>query len=151
MARADCRPGLLVLAMGLTASAPAQQPAPPVATANGEPQARQPAARAGGAPVDSTGRVSVWVDLELPELTSLPPDRRADREALGMKIHAQQDEVMARLRELGATEQARVRQVRNALAVRLPGAQLEAARRIPGVRSVRPVLHVHRGPLVQGD
>ena len=95
--------------------------------------------------------VTVWVDLDLPELASLPRERRAERAALRANILAQQDVVMARLRELGATEEGRVQQVRNALAVRLPGAQLQAARRIHGVRAVRPVRHIDRGPLVQGD
>lgn len=101
---------------------------------------------AGPPPADPAGGVSVWIDLDLPELASLPRDQRAEREALRANILAQQDAVMARLRELGAVEQARVQQVRNALAVRLPGAQLEAARRIPGVRAVRAVRHIDRGP-----
>jgi len=53
---------------------------------------------------------------------------------------------MGRLRELGAVEPTRVQQVRNALAVRLPLAQLPAARALPGVRSVAAVRHVERGP-----
>jgi hypothetical protein len=93
----------------------------------------------------------VWVDLDLPELASLPREQSGAHEALRVKIQTQQDEVMAKLRELGAVEQARVQQVRNALAVRLPGAQLEAARLIAGVRAVRPVRNVERGPLVHGD
>ncbi len=90
--------------------------------------------------------VTVWVDLDLPELASLPREQRAERAALRANILAQQDAVMARLRELGATEEARVQQVRNALAVRLPGAAIETARRIPGVRGVRTVRHIRREP-----
>jgi hypothetical protein len=102
-------------------------------------------------PADRAGWVSVWVDLDLPELASVPRQQPAERQALRSKIQAQQQEVMLRLRDLGAIEQARIQQVRNALAVRLPSAQLDAARRIPGVRAVRKVRHIDRGPLVQGD
>jgi hypothetical protein len=105
--------------------------------------------RAHQAPADSTDWVSVWVDLDLPELASVPREQRAEREALQQQIKAQQDAVMDRLRGLGAQEQARVQQVRNALAVRLPGAQLDAARRIPGVRALRVVRHVDRDPLTR--
>ena len=84
-------------------------------------------------------------------MASLPLGRRTERAALRLKILAQQDAVMERLRELGAIEQARVQQVRNALAVRLPGAQMEAARKIAGVRAVSLVRDIDRGPLVQGD
>ena len=105
---------------------------------------------AGQAAPDASGRVSVWVDLDLPELATTPRDQPAEREALRLRIHTQQQAVMDRLLELGAVEQGRVQLVRNALAVRLPGAQMAAARAIPGVRAVRPVRHVERGPLVRG-
>ena len=108
-------------------------------------------ATAAHARADTAAWVSVWVDLDLPELATVPRDRPAERDALRLQILAQQDAVMARLRDLGAIEQARVQQVRNALAVRLPGAQLDAARYIPGVRAVRAVRHVERGPLGHGD
>ena len=98
-------------------------------------------------PVERSGRVSVWVDLDLPALAHVP---RAEREALRLKILAQQDQVMGRLRQLGAQEQARIQQVRNALAVRLDGTQLDAARAIPGVRSVRIVRDIQRIPPVSG-
>jgi hypothetical protein len=127
MGRVDGRRALLWLAAGLGAPAWAQ------------------------APTDEAGGLRVWIILELPELASLPRDRRAERTALRLKILAQQDEVMGRLRQLGAIEQARVQQVRNALAVRLPSAQMEAARKIPGVRAVSLVRDIDRGPLVQGD
>lgn len=115
------------------------------------PHAPAPVRRATRTPADAAGRVAVWVDLDLPELASVPRGRRAERDALRLQIDAQQDAVMARLRALGATEQARVRWVRNALAVRLPAAQFDAARRIPGVRGVRPVRNIDRDPLVQGN
>ena len=89
--------------------------------------------------------------MNLPELASLPREQHAEREALRMRIHVQQEAAMGRLRGLGAIEQARVQLVRNALAVRLPGAQLDAARQIPGVRAVRIVRHVDTSPLVHGD
>ena len=98
-------------------------------------------------PVERSGRVSVWVDLDLPALARVP---RAEREAVRLKILAQQDQVMGRLRQLGAQEQARIQQVRNALAVRLDGTQLDAARAIPGVRSVRIVRDIQRTPPVSG-
>ena len=97
--------------------------------------------------VERSGRVSVWVDLDLPALARVP---RAEREAVRLKILAQQDQVMGRLRQLGAQEQARIQQVRNALAVRLDGTQLDAARAIPGVRSVRIVRDIQRIPPVSG-
>ena len=90
---------------------------------------------------DADGRVSVWVDLDLPELASVAAAKRAEREALRLRIGAQQDAVMNRLRALDAQEQARVQLVRNAIAVRLPAAQIDAARQIPGVRAVRIVRH----------
>ena len=112
-------------------ASPALPPSPPAALADAAERARQ---------------VLVWVDLDLPELASVPSNQRAERMALRANILAQQDAVMARLRELGATEEARIQQVRNALAVRLPGAALDAARRIPGVRRLRAVRHLHREP-----
>ena len=91
-------------------------------------------------------QVRAWVVLALPELASLPREATAERAALQQRIQTQQDQVMAALRALGAVELGRVQQLRNALAVRLPRAQLAAARRVPGVRSVQPVRDVERGP-----
>ena len=90
-------------------------------------------------PRDDT--VEVWVDLSEPELASLPRDALDQRVALRQRIEQQQDDVMQHLRLLGAVEQARVQQVRNALAVRLPSGALAQARAIPGVRAVRIVRH----------
>jgi hypothetical protein len=143
-------PALVWLAAGLSGPVSAQLPTAPGASAPPHPHVPMPALRAAHTPADKAGRASVWVDLELPELATLPRDQPAERAALRLRIQAQQDAVMGRLRALGATEQARVQQVRNALAVRLPVAQLDAARRIPGVRAVRIVRNLDRGPLVQG-
>lgn len=93
-------------------------------------------------PSDAT--IEVWVDLTLPPLATLPREARDERAALRERIGRQQGEVMAQLAALGAIEEARVQQVRNALAVRLPAEALERARRIPGVRGVHPVTHIKR-------
>lgn len=90
--------------------------------------------------------VEVWIDLSVPELASLPPGQAAEREALRLRIAAQQDQVMDALRALGAVEIGRVQQLRNALAVRLPASQLAAARALAGVRGVRVVRDVERRP-----
>jgi hypothetical protein len=90
--------------------------------------------------------VDAWVVLSLPELASLPREAAAERQALQARIEQQQDEVMAALRALGAVELARVQQLRNALAVRLPLAQVPAARAVSGVRAVQPVRDIDRGP-----
>jgi hypothetical protein len=92
-------------------------------------------------PADAAGRISVWVDLDLPELASVAAGKRGEREALRLRIGVQQDAVMDRLRALDAQEQARVQMVRNGIAVRLPPSQIDAARQIPGVRAVRIVRH----------
>lgn len=98
-----------------------------------------------GAPpnAEAAATVEVWVQLSLPALVTVPP---AEREAARRRISQQQDAVMAALRELGATEQARVQVVRNALAVRVPRRALEQARGIDGVSTVTPVRHrdLHR-------
>ena len=109
----------------------------------------QPASAQTPVPIDQAGRLSEWVDLDLPALATVPGNKRAARGVLRSRIEAQQDAVMARLLGLGAQEQARVRQVRNAVAVWLPAEQIEAARLIPGVRAVRAVRHVDRDPQKQ--
>lgn len=94
------------------------------------------------APFDASEQwLSVWVDLDEPELARVPAGQPEQREAQRARILIQQEQVMARLRELGAIEQARVHVVRNALAVRLPRTNLAAAAVLPGVRAVRPVQH----------
>jgi hypothetical protein len=92
------------------------------------------------------GWLEVWVLLSLPGLASLPREPGPEHEALRERILLQQDQVMAGLRELGAVELARVQWVRNALAVRLPAAQVPAARGLPGVLSVRAVRNQDRVP-----
>jgi hypothetical protein len=83
--------------------------------------------------------IDIWVDLSLPALATLPRDDRTGRSALRERIAHQQDAVMAQLSALGASELARVQQLRNALAVRLPKAVRDEARRIPGVQGLRVV------------
>ena len=153
MARVDPACTVALLFAGLSTSALAASLGTEPAGASAPSQQRVPlaCAPAGEAVASQAVCVSVWVVLEWPELASLPREHTAERDALRRKILAQQDEVMGRLRELGAVEQARVQQVRNALAVRLPRAQLDAARQIPGVRSVSRVRDLERGPLVHGD
>lgn len=144
MARGDGARALwwLAVASALSASAPVPLAAP----ASGGSQAPTLVApvRPGLGAQDASGRILVWIDLDLPELATVPRDRPAEREALRAMILEQQQDVMGRLQELGAIEQARVQQVRNALAVRLPGAQMATARRLPGVRGVRIVRIVDR-------
>jgi hypothetical protein len=109
-------PGLWVLPRKVAAAAP------PVCTADG------------GASTD------VWVEL------SLPPAGRQEHRTPHERILEQQARVMSQLHQLGAIELGRVQLLRNALAVRLPCAQLDAARRLPGVRRLRPVRDVPRPP-----
>jgi hypothetical protein len=96
-------------------------------------------------PVAPVGRVSVWVDLDLPPLAEVP---LAERAALRSRILAQQAQVMRGLQALGVQELARVQQVRNAVSVRLDATQIDAARALPGVRSVRLVRDIERRPPV---
>lgn len=83
--------------------------------------------------------IDIWVDLSLPALATLPRGDREGRSALRERIAQQQDSVMAALRALGASELARVQQLRNAVAVRLPKTVLDGARSIPGVQRLRVV------------
>jgi hypothetical protein len=95
---------------------------------------------------DTVGQdvVEVWIDLSVPPLSSQPAQARDARAALLARIETQQDETMAKLVALGAQEVARVKDVRNAVAVRMPSAQLAQARTLPGVVKVRPVKHRKR-------
>ncbi len=88
--------------------------------------------------------VEVWVELSEPALASLPRDQVAARAAQLRRIVEEQDRVMTQLHRLGAVERARLRTVRNALAVTLPATALDQARTIVGVRSVQAVQHRHR-------
>jgi hypothetical protein len=125
------------LAASLTASDPSTKP--DLAASVSSVTASKPNAAV-------VGTVSVWVDLDLPALAEVPP---AERAALRPQILAQQAQVMLGLQALGAQELARVQQVRNAVAVRLDAAQIDAARALPGVRSVRVVRDIKRRPPVE--
>ena len=116
------------------------------ASAAAAPRVSPPSMRTDPAAAERAGRVSVWVDLDLPALAEAPRARGAERAALRARIAAQQTAVMRQLRALGAQEQARIQQVRNALAVRIERSRLDAARAIPGVRAVRAVRNVDRPP-----
>jgi hypothetical protein len=82
----------------------------------------------------------LWVDLTPMPAAGLDPRKPHERRL------AQQAQVMSQLRALGAIELGRVQLPRAALAVRLPCAQLDAARHLPGVRRLRPVRDVPRSP-----
>ena len=87
--------------------------------------------------------VDVWVDLSEPELASLPRQRGAEHAALAQRVARQQATVMAALAELRGIELGRVQRLRNAIAVRLPRQALAQARRIAGVRHIRPIQDRH--------
>jgi hypothetical protein len=88
----------------------------------------------------------VWIDLSVPPLSTQPEENLEARAALRARIEKQQDEVMSKLAALGAKESARVTEVRNAVAVRIPSSALAEARALPGVVKVRPVKHRQRMP-----
>jgi hypothetical protein len=93
------------------------------------------------------GEVEVWVVLSEPALASLPREADQERAALLQRIVRQQNDVMAQLAALGAVETARIQQVLNALAVRLPADAIPRVKEIPGVRDVRGVHHRYRDDL----
>lgn len=99
-----------------------------------------------GATEPREGEVEVWVDLSVPALSSLPRANREQRSVLRARIERQQNEVMRQLAALGAREEARVLEVRNALAVRIPASALQEARALAGVLRVREVTHIKREP-----
>jgi hypothetical protein len=88
----------------------------------------------------------VWIDLSVPPLSTQSEHNREARAALRARIEKQQDEVMSQLAALGAKENARVTEVRNSIAVRIPSSALAEARALPGVVKVRPVKHRQRMP-----
>ena len=88
--------------------------------------------------------VEVWVVLSEPALATLPRDATEQRTALRQRIVLQQNAVMAQLVALGAIETARVQRARNAIAVRLPAAAIDAAGKIEGVIGVHAVSHRNR-------
>ena len=90
------------------------------------------------------GFLEVWVVLSEPALATLPIEATEQRAALQQRIVKQQDDVMARLTAMGATESGRIQHVSNAIAVKLPEAALESVKKIDGVTSVRVVSHRNR-------
>lgn len=88
--------------------------------------------------------VEVWVVLSEPALATLPRDANEQRSALRERLVRQQDDVMAQLAALGAVELARVQRVRNAIAVRIPPAAIDGAKKISGVTAVHAVSHRNR-------
>lgn len=95
-----------------------------------------------GAQTPATGSVQVWVDLAMPAQATIamPSPRAAYRHALDAQLQA----LAFRLSGLGGVELARVRSVRNSIAVELPADAIDAVRRLPGVLQLRPVIHPHR-------
>lgn len=93
---------------------------------------------------EPAGLVEVWVVLSEPALATLPREATEQRTALRRRIVLQQDAVMAQLVALGAIEAARLQQVRNAIAVRLPPAAIEKAKKIEGVVGIHAVSHRNR-------
>ena len=85
--------------------------------------------------------LEVWIDLSVPSLSTQSAQNRDARAALRARIEKQQDEVMSQLTALGATESARVIEVRNSIAVRIRASALTQARALPGVIKVRAVKH----------
>jgi hypothetical protein len=88
----------------------------------------------------------VWIDLSVPPLSTQPEQNLDARAALRDRIEKQQNEVMSQLTALGAKETARVHEVRNAIAVRIPASAIPRARTLPGVVKVRAVKHRQRMP-----
>jgi hypothetical protein len=88
----------------------------------------------------------VWVDLSVPPLSTQPEQNREARGALRARIEKQQNDVMSQLAALGAKETARVIEVRNAIAVRIPSSAIADARALPGVVKVRAVKHRQQMP-----
>ena len=111
--------------------------------------ADEPPVRAPMSPADSRSDskhdfVEVWVVLSEPALATLPREATEERGALRERILRQQNDVMAQLAALGATESGRTQQVSNALAVQLPAAAIQSVKKIGGVIDVRPVSHRNR-------
>jgi len=84
--------------------------------------------------------VEVWVVLSEPPVAGSQAAGQLER------VTRQQDQVMADLRALGATELARVALANNALAVTIDSSKLSEAKRISGVRSVSRVRNIEREP-----
>jgi hypothetical protein len=109
-----------------------------------EPPVRVPMSPADTRSYSKHDFVEVWVVLSEPALATLPRDAVEERVALRDRILRQQNDVMAQLAGLGATESGRTQQASNALAVRLPAAAIQSVKKIDGVIGVRPVSHRNR-------
>jgi hypothetical protein len=108
------------------------------------PRVPPPGAAAADDSMAKSGLAEVWVVLSEPALATLPRDAKEQRSALRARIMRQQDDVMAQLAALGAVELGRVQQARNAVAVKLPPAAIENAKKIDGVTRVHAVSHRNR-------
>jgi len=91
----------------------------------------------------ATGRVEVWVDLAMPATASVPMPSASLRSTYRHALEAHQSALAAQMRALGATELARVRLVRNSIAIELPVEAVEEVRKLPGVLQVRTITHRH--------
>jgi hypothetical protein len=94
--------------------------------------------------VVSSQVVEVWVVLSEPALASLPRDAKEARAALRERIFTQQNNVLAQLVALGATQSGTIQHTENAVAIRLPAAAIEGVKKIDGVIGVRPVSERNR-------
>ncbi len=88
----------------------------------------------------SAEKINVWVILTEPPVAAAPQGQLE-------KVTQQQDQVMARLKLLGATELARATLSTNALAVAIDSSKVPGIKRISGVRSVSEVQHIERDPI----
>lgn len=86
-------------------------------------------------------RREVWLDLRLPPLADLRHLPPGQRDAAMAALEQQQASVLERVQTLGGHELARVRVVRNALAVSVPAARLGEVAAIEGVVRVRAIEH----------
>jgi hypothetical protein len=82
-----------------------------------------------------------WLDLSLPPATRAEP---AQRTAQTQKIKQQQEEVTRAVEAAGARVVGSVSLVRNALAVQATPEQISALRKLPQVRSARPMVERYR-------
>ena len=116
----------------------------PLAAEEAERRIPTPAPAPADPSMTTSGLIEVWVVLSEPALATLPRDANEQRSALRQRLARQQDDVMSQLAALGAVEVARVQHARNAIAVRLPPAAIESAKKIDGVKAVQRVSHRNR-------
>ena len=131
----------LCLAFVPAFAAPDKSPGSPGDAATSPPLSRPTPPSAPG-----PARLALWVDLSEPALVTVSRNSDIDREAQRRRIQAEQHRVGTVLRSLGAIERGRIQQLRNSIAVDLPREQVDAARRIPGVRALRTVRDIDRAP-----